>query len=422
MPVVAATRATNRRALLAFIAVLVALVLAFEGVVVWLQRQHLLSDAQEEVRNEMVLLGELAMDALLSSDYAAVERLVKTWLDRHDYLARITAVMPNGFVLADFSKASMPRDTLPVSQEIVFNGRVVMTLKTVSDFSVRETGFAEIVYRATLAAIALILLLGWLLWWTLQRTAIQPLETEIRARAVQETQLRQRTLELEASIQELESFSYSVSHDLRGPLRAIDGYSHALTEDYGHVLDATAQGYIARTRAAAQRMGLLIDELLSLARMARQDMHVTDVDLSALARAALAHLAQVEPHPGPVEILVEEGVHANADTALIGIALDNLLGNAWKYTTRTVAPRIGFRALRQNGETVYVVQDNGAGFDMQYAAKLFQPFQRLHAPNEFAGSGIGLATVQRIIARHGGRVWAEAQPGQGATFYFTLTP
>ena len=422
MPVVAATRATNRRALLAFIAVLVALVLAFEGVVVWLQRQHLLSDAQEEVRNEMVLLGELAMDALLSSDYAAVERLVKTWLDRHDYLARITAVMPNGFVLADFSKASMPRDTLPVSQEIVFNGRVVMTLKTVSDFSVRETGFAEIVYRATLAAIALILLLGWLLWWTLQRTAIQPLETEIRARAVQETQLRQRTLELEASIQELESFSYSVSHDLRGPLRAINGYSHALTEDYGHVLDATAQGYIARTRAAAQRMGLLIDELLSLARMARQDMHVTDVDLSALARAALARLAQVEPHPGPVEILVEEGVHANADTALIGIALDNLLGNAWKYTTRTVAPRIGFRALRQNGETVYVVQDNGAGFDMQYAAKLFQPFQRLHAPNEFAGSGIGLATVQRIIARHGGRVWAEAQPGQGATFYFTLTP
>jgi signal transduction histidine kinase len=367
-----------------------------------------------------VLLGELAMDALLSSDYAAVERLVKTWLDRHDYLARITAVMPNGFVLADFSKASMPRDPLPVSQEIVFNGRVVMTLQSVSDFSVRESGFVAIVYRATLAAIALILLLGWLLWWTLQRTAIRPLEAEIRARVAQETQLRQRTLELEASIQELESFSYSVSHDLRGPLRAIDGYSHALTEDYGQVLDATAHGYIARTRAAAQRMGLLIDELLSLARMARQDMRVTDVDLSALVRAALDRLAQTDPRSCPVEIHVEDGVRARADTALIGIALENLIGNAWKYTARTAAPRIGFRALRQNGETAYVVQDNGAGFDMQYAAKLFQPFQRLHAPNEFAGSGIGLATVQRIIARHGGRVWAEAHPGQGAAFYFTL--
>jgi signal transduction histidine kinase len=422
MPAAAAIRATNRRALLAFIAVLVALVLAFEGVVVWRQRQHLLSEAQAEVRSEMVLLGELAMDALLTSDYAAVQRLVKTWLDRHDYLTRIKAVMPNGFVLAEFDKARTPRAPLPVSQEIVFNGRVVMTLYVLSDFSLRESGFAEIVYRATLAAITLILLLGWLLWWTLKRTAIQPLEAEIRVREAQETQLRQRTAELETSIQELESFSYSVSHDLRGPLRAIDGYSLALAQDYGQVLDATAQDYIARTRAAAQRMGLLIDDLLALARMARQDMTIAEVDLSALARAALARLAQADPRSCPVEIQVEEGVRARADAALIDIALDNLLGNAWKYTARTAAPRIEFRTLRRNGTTVYVVQDNGAGFDMQYADKLFQPFQRLHSPHEFAGSGIGLAIVQRIIARHGGRVWAEAQPGHGATFYFTLTP
>jgi signal transduction histidine kinase len=421
MAAMATTRATNRRALLVFIAVLVALVLAFEGVVVWLQRQHLLSEAQEEVRNEMVLLGDLAMDALLRSDYAAVQRLVKTWLDRHDYLAQITAVLPNGFVLANFSKTRMPQDPLRVSREIVFNGQVVMTLQSVSDFSLRASEFAAIVYQATFAAVVLILLLGWLLWWTLKRTAIQPLEAEIRAREAKEIQLRQRTLELEASLQELESFSYSVSRDLRAPLRAIDGFSHALTEDYGHVLDASAHGYIARTRAAAQRMGLLIDELLALARVARQDMNITRVDLSALARDVFAHLAQTDPHPYPVEIQVEDDMRARADTALIGIVLDNLLGNAWKYTARTATARIEFRTLRQNGQTVYVVQDNGAGFDMQYADKLFRPFERLHSPNEFAGNGIGLATVQRIIARHGGRVWAEAQLQHGATFYFMLT-
>jgi signal transduction histidine kinase len=421
MPAVAKSRATNRRALLAFIAVLVVLVLAFEGVVVWLQRQHLQNEAQEEVQNEMVLLGDLAMDALLRSDYAAVQRLVKTWLDRHDYLARITAVLPNGFVLADFSKARMPQDSLHVTREIVFNGRAMMTLQSDSDFSLRASGFAEIVYRASLAAITLILLLGWLLWWTLKRTAIQPLEAEIRAREAQETQLRQRTRELEASIRELESFSYSVSHDLRAPLRAIDGFSHALTEDYAPALDATAQDYIARTRAAAQRMGVLIDELLALARMTRQDMHITPVDLSALVREVLAHLVQTDPHSHPVEIRVEDDIRARADAPLIGIVLGNLLGNAWKYTARTAAARIEFRSMRQNGQTVYVVQDNGAGFDMQYADKLFRPFERLHSANEFAGNGIGLATVQRIIARHGGRVWAEARPGQGATFYFTLT-
>jgi light-regulated signal transduction histidine kinase (bacteriophytochrome) len=169
----------------------------------------------------------------------------------------------------------------------------------------------------------------------------------------------------------------------------------------------------------ASAWGVLIDELLALARMTRQDMHITQVDLSALARAALARLAQTDPHP--VEIRIEDDMRARADAALIGIALDNLLGNAWKYTARTAAARIEFRGMRQNGQAVYVVQDNGAGFDTQYAAKLFRPFERLHSANEFAGNGIGLATVQRIIGRHGGRVWAEARPGQGATFYFTLT-
>jgi signal transduction histidine kinase len=421
MPAVRATRTINQRALLAFIAVLVALVLAFEGVVVWMQRQHLLSEVQQEVRSEMALLGELAMDALLRSDYAAVQRLIKTWLDRHDYLTRITAVMPNGFVLAEYSKARLPHEPLLVREEIKFNEHVVMTLQSVSDFSLRESGFAAIVYRASLAAITLILLLGWLLWWTLQRTAIQPLEAEIRVREAKEAQLRQRTRELEASMHELESFSYSVSHDLRGPLRAIDGFSHALMEDYGHTLDATATGYIERTRAAAQRMGLLIDELLALARMARQDMNLVEVDLSAMVRGVLAHLAQTDPHPNPVEIEVEDHVRVRADAALLGIALENLLGNAWKFTAKTAAARISFRTLPQNGETLYVVQDNGAGFDMRYVDKLFRPFQRLHAATEYAGSGIGLATVQRIITRHGGRVWAEGEPGQGACFFFTLT-
>ena len=227
--------------------------------------------------------------------------------------------------------------------------------------------------------------------------------------------------ELERKNKELEAFSYSVSHDLRAPLRSIDGFSQALVEDYGGALDARGRDYLSRVRSSAQRMGELIDDLLELSRVGRAELVRSMVDLSAIARSVIDELARKEPGR-LVEVAIGATPPAQADTRLIRVALENLLGNAWKFTARTARARLEFRAEEVDGQTVYVVRDNGAGFRMDYVAKLFQPFQRLHSESEFAGTGIGLATVYRVIDRHGGRVWAEGAESRGATFCFTLPP
>jgi light-regulated signal transduction histidine kinase (bacteriophytochrome) len=225
--------------------------------------------------------------------------------------------------------------------------------------------------------------------------------------------------ELESKNKELEAFSYSVSHDLRAPLRSIDGFSRALLEDYADKLDATGTRHLTRVRAAAQRMGELIDDLLNLSRVGRAQLRRARVDLSDLAQHVMLQLAQRHPER-VVETEVHPDLHASADAQLLRVALENLLGNAWKFTARAPQPRVVFGADVQDGAVVYYVRDNGAGFDMTYAAKLFTPFQRLHSEAEFPGTGIGLATVRRIVDRHGGRVWAEGQTGVGATIRFTV--
>ncbi len=225
--------------------------------------------------------------------------------------------------------------------------------------------------------------------------------------------------ELERKNRELEAFSYSVSHDLRAPLRGIDGFSQALLEDYADKLDARGQDYLRRTRAAAQRMGGLIDDLLQLSRVGRMELSRDRTDLSHLARSVAEEVGRREPDR-QVDVDVQARLVAEADGRLIRIVFDNLLGNAWKFTARTERARIQVGAEERDGTTAYFVRDNGAGFSMEYAHKLFQPFQRLHSEADFRGTGIGLATVYRIVDRHGGRVWAEGAVGQGATFYFTL--
>lgn len=243
--------------------------------------------------------------------------------------------------------------------------------------------------------------------------------TEARnARALAETRAA-LVEELERKNKELEAFSYSVSHDLRAPLRSIDGFSQALLEDYAEKLEGNGRDYLRRVRAAAQRMGLLIDDMLQLSSVGRADLRRGPVDLSEAARATAADLRRHEPER-EVEVRIEDGLGCDADARLLRIALDNLIGNAWKFTAKAVRPEIAVGADRCGQETTYFVRDNGAGFDMQYADKLFQPFQRLHREADFPGTGIGLATVHRIVERHGGRVWAEGAVGRGATVFFTL--
>ncbi|MFQ5686953.1 MAG: ATP-binding protein [Candidatus Scalindua sp.] len=225
--------------------------------------------------------------------------------------------------------------------------------------------------------------------------------------------------ELTVTNKELEAFCYSVSHDLRAPLRGIDGFSKILEDDYTHKLDEQGMGYIKRIRAASQRMGQLISDLLNLSRITRSEMKCEKVDLSAMVKRKASRLQKTQPDHH-VEFIIAEGIYVNGDEGLLRVAVNNLLGNAWKFTEKHSQARIEFGITKNDSEHVYFVRDDGAGFDMAYVDKLFGAFQRLHSLSEFDGTGIGLATVQRIIHRHGGRIWAEGAVEQGATFYFTV--
>src|ERR671916_2201803 len=231
--------------------------------------------------------------------------------------------------------------------------------------------------------------------------------------------------ELEATNRELEAFSYSVSHDLRAPLRSIDGFSQILLEDYSDELDEKGKDYLSRVRAASQRMGRLIDDILGLSRVTRGAMRRERVNLSSLAQEVAGELREARPDRGG-EFTVQKGLEVWGDPRLLRVALVNLMGNAWKFTEKEPEARIEFgqdEELSRKGRVpVYYVSDNGAGFEMAYANKLFGAFQRLHGMEEFEGTGIGLATVQRVVHRHGGRIWAEGEVGRGATFFFTLRP
>jgi len=242
-----------------------------------------------------------------------------------------------------------------------------------------------------------------------------------QARGDLERRVEARTRDLAAANKELEAFSYSVSHDLRAPLRAIDGFSKVLLSSYAKALDDRGRHYLDRVRAATQRMSELIDDLLGLARVGRKELARREVDVSALAGRVAAELARRDAERA-VRVEIAPGLSAHADPQLLAIVLENLLGNAWKFTGKAAGACIEVGQERNGAGGPFYVRDNGAGFDMAYADKLFGAFQRLHLDSDFEGTGIGLVTVQRIVARHGGRIWAEGAVGKGATFRFTLEP
>jgi light-regulated signal transduction histidine kinase (bacteriophytochrome) len=227
-----------------------------------------------------------------------------------------------------------------------------------------------------------------------------------------EQRVRERTAELEA-------FSYSVSHDLRAPLRTIDGFSQVLLEDYKDKLDDEGKSNLARIRRAAINMSNLIEDMLKLYKISRTEMDIGPVNLSTIARSITDELHHTQPERH-AEFIIADNLEALADPGLIRVVFENLFGNAWKFTGKQEKTEIEFGLTTKDNQNVYFIRDNGAGFDMENAGKLFAPFQRLHSIEEYSGTGIGLAIVKRIINRHGGRIWAEAQPGKGATFYFTL--
>jgi len=249
----------------------------------------------------------------------------------------------------------------------------------------------------------------------LRSTADETLRDEMRER---EVALRRRTIELEEANKDLESFASAVSHDLRAPLGSILGFSQALEEDYLGTLDDVGKECVQWIRKSAEQMQQLIDGLMQMARLSRAEVQRSDVDLSAMAREIAAALRRAHPER-TVDFAIADGVVATGDERLLRSVLENLIGNAWKFTGKLDAARIEVGVCQDDGCPAYYVRDNGAGFDPEHAAKMFRPFQRLHSEKEFGGTGIGLATVQKIVQRHGGRTWAEGEPGRGATIYFT---
>jgi light-regulated signal transduction histidine kinase (bacteriophytochrome) len=242
---------------------------------------------------------------------------------------------------------------------------------------------------------------------------------DITERKLAEQNLRHRTEELTAANRDLESFSYSVSHDLQNPLGIIGGFTNILIEDYAEKIDKEGQDFLWRISDGVKRMQALIKDMLALSRIGRQEVHRENVNLSAIARNYLQELENSEPQR-KVELDVPYNIHADADPRLIHLALENLLRNAWKFTSKKEKTHIEFGTVHQDGSTVFFIRDNGVGFDMQAAQKIFEPFKRVHKEKEFGGTGVGLSIVQRVIERHGGKVWAEGKVGEGATFYFTL--
>ncbi len=410
---------TNRRALLGSSAVLIAFLIIGDGFAFYHQHQRAIDAVNRQLDEQLFLLGEFAVEALLRSDYTSVRRTILTWAETHEDVISAQATTPNGFALVEFRRDTVSDAFIEGKKDATFEGRSLLNIYVTVDISKTEQEFFGFLTRFTVGTALFVVVLGGFLWRTLQRTALRPLEAEIRRRERTERELVERTARLETVNKELESFAYSVSHDLRTPLRGINGFSIALMEEYADVVGEKGQDYLRRIRAATQRMGQLIEDLLRLAHITRMEVTWSRVDVSALAADVVREVRR-DYDGRDVRVEVEPGLAARGDKALLRIALEHLIDNAFKYTAQQPSARIEIGETTVAGQTVFFVRDNGAGFASGDTGQMFKPFQRLHADPTYPGTGIGLATVARILDKLGGRVWAEAKPNEGATFYFEL--
>lgn len=338
------------------------------------------------------------------------ERDVENVLDRPG----IQRALATGHALGVAEDPVSGKECLTCSATVPGVGwRVVAAQPTAVAFAAREAELRRLLFK-----FGLLVLLAGAMTWLLVRAVTARDRAAAQVRALNE-ELAVKAAALDAANKDLESFSYSVSHDLRAPLRAIIGFGQALEEDSGHLLDASGKQHLRLIRSEAARMGALIDDLLRLSRVLRAELRHEEVDLAAIAREVVEGLRRADPGR-EVEVVIPPELPARGDAALLRAVLQNLLENAWKFTSRRARARIEVGREVREGECVYYVRDDGEGFDPAYVHKLFGAFQRLHPASEFPGTGIGLATVHRIVRRHGGRVWAEGAPGKGATFSFVL--
>ena len=410
----------HRRTLIRFVLFLLALLVIADVAVIMRGHATALDLTRHQVEEKLSLAGDFCVEAILKSDYVSVEQFLLAWANDHDDILKLKAITTNNFTLVDIQPEHESKHTLSVSHQATFQNKPILTIEVVEDLSALYS--AQWLNALWLIGLSIIIVIvfGLLLWNSLRRTAFLPLQHEISERQKAQQGLIERSHELEVSNKELEAFCYSVSHDLRAPLRGIHGFSTALYEDFNDKLDDTGQDYVRRICDGATKMSVLIDVLLDLSRVTRHPLVVKKVDLSELALEILTDLQKQDPER-KVTFTIQPGLVVNGDPHLLRIMLTNLMDNAWKYSHKKLDTSISFnKTSSEKGKDIYCVSDNGAGFDMQYANKLFGAFQRLHRHDEFEGTGIGLATVNRIINRHHGEIWAESKLGEGAQFYFSL--
>lgn len=406
--------ARQRRALTTFIVTLLIFLVVFDAFIVWQQRQSLLDELEGHTRQEFELLGELTSAALTQGNYAVVEQALSTWGNLNRSILEARLVAANGFVMAEYESEQTSRQTEFFKGHIAYGSGKQARIEVLKDMAPTNV----VIQRLALWLFGFSGLLISLLGVFQHQFAIKPLQQEISEHLQTEQRLREHTLELQEVNQELESFNYSLSHDLRTPLRAITSYSQIISDEDGDRLCEESRRFFARIVETSKHMALLIDDILALSQVARVQMTAEPVDLSKLAeqvaddqRTALSQHAICEIQPGLVAL---------GNKKLLTLLLDNLLGNAIKFSSKETHPEVRFGSEQHDGETVYTVSDNGVGFDMRYADKVFEPFQRLHDQELFEGTGIGAATAKRIVNRHNGRIWVNSRPGVGTTFYFTL--
>ncbi|WP_455202902.1 sensor histidine kinase [Kaarinaea lacus] len=416
-----ATVAINKYALIWFSAVLTVFLVVADMLMIIDERDYLHKLETRHSEHELDMAGRLLTEAMIRNDYAAIEQYIPKWGAQRPDVVSIRVTAPNGFVVAQYQ--SQGRDAskhrLDLETQIDYMGRPVLGLQMQRDLSAIDTHIKKRAVELLVVSVVLVSVLGWILWLVLKRTAIAPLQKHISERKKIELELATHAKELELHVDELESYSYSIAHDLRTPVRSITSFSQVLLQDAGEKLSPADKDALRRVVDAGKYMAELIDDILALARITREAMKIEVLDLSALARISVARLRQLEPGRS-VDVNIQAPLPERADSRLAQLLLDNLLENAWKYTSKTKQAQIEFGVLGSGESKTYFVRDNGIGFNMQYAHKLFQPFQRLHGASEFEGTGVGLATVQRIVKRHGGKVWVESEENRGTTFYFSF--
>ena len=410
----------NRNTLIWFISLLLVLLIIIDVIAINLQNTNLLESNKKHSLNELQLAGDFCVEALLKHDYVAVEQFLSAWAIDDDDTVSLQAVSANGFKILDYHRARPADHIIELEHDAVNSGRSMLKIKRAIDVSRHHDGLINNSVLLILGSIIIVSIFGTSLWIALRKTAIIPLQTEIEERIKAEKVLEKRTAELEGSNRELEAFSYSVSHDLRAPLRSMDGFSRALLDDYSDKLDEEGKDFLQRIRSAAGRMGSLIDDMLEMSRTTRAELKCANINLGDIAEIIALQL-QNSDRERSVNFDVEKDLVLYGDKNLMAIVIENLISNAWKYTSQNELTEIKIGKMQVKDETVFYCKDNGVGFDLRYANKLFMPFQRLHGGNEFEGNGIGLATVERVINRHHGRIWAESAPGEGATFFFVVS-